>query len=297
MNRFVVVTVALLALTSCAERGSGTVRIRVSGEGPAVSGYPFDDGGETIAFADGWSIGYTKVLVSIAEPGLRTRRGSDAEVTVDAVVVDLHQGDATVWEIPNVAARRWDRVSYLLTPPTVATRLADGVLADDAERMRTSALSVLVEGVASKGATTIPFSFGIPDVVRAYDCENGDDGTAGIVVRDSAVETVEFTIHLDHFFLDSIAAAEPSMRFEGLAARAGADGILTLDDLATIPVTDVVDLAGQRIVVDGSVFVYDPGPFPLDEARSIASYVRANATTLGHMNGEGHCRYAVSGSD
>lgn len=285
---------AFLSVTSCADTGHGSLVVRVSGEGPAVAGYPYDDGSEIIGFVDGWSLTYTHVFVSLERFRLASEDGSDAGLAVDGVIADLHLGDAIAWNLPSVGARRWDRLAYDLAVPDADARLLDGVAQADADRMRTSGYAVLVEGVATDGADTIPFSFGIPDEVRAYDCESGVDGTMGTSVRVNGVSSVELTIHLDHFFLDSIAAAEPSMRFEALAARAGADQMLTLDDLLTVPVTDIRDRDGAFILVDGGVLVYDPGPFPLDANRSLASYVRANAITLGHLDGEGHCRYVAA---
>lgn len=282
---------AALALAGCADAGHGSVRVHVSGEGPAQSGYPFDNGTEIIGFVDGWTLTYTHVFVSLTRFSLRAADGSDANVAADPMIADLHLGPADAWTLERVPARRWDRLSFDLAPPTAAARLLPGVSTTDADRLRNGGYALLIEGTASDGTVNLPFSFGIPDPVRAYDCVSGIDGTSGVVVGSNAVDDVELTIHLDHLFLDSIAAVAPAMRFEPLAARAGVDGVLTLDDLAAVPVTDIRDRSGAFVTVAGNVLVYDPGPFPLDANRSLASYLRASATTVGHLNGEGHCRY------
>lgn len=278
-------------LGSCVDPGHGSVRVRLDGEGPAISGYPYDDGAEVIGFVDGWSLQYTHVFVSVSGFSLAASDGADAGLSTPGVVADLHLGPTTAFTLPSVQARRWDRLAYELVPPAADAVLLDGVSSTDAERMRTGGYALLIEGVASDGTVSLPFSFGFTDAIRAYDCESGIDGTAGALGRPGGVTEVDLTIHLDHFFLDSIASPAPSMRFEPLAARAGADGLLTLDDLLAVPVTDIRDRQGDFIAVDGKVLVYDPGPFPLDANRSLASYVAANATTVGHLDGEGHCRY------
>lgn len=287
----VLFVVAALGLSACSSDGTGSVVVRISGEGPAKSGYPFDDGGDVIEFADGWSLTFSRVLVSIASFELQASDGSRAAAATDGIVADLHLSDPVAFELDGIGARRWDRVSFDVVPPEPTARLLEGVTEDDVARMRAGGFAVLVEGTATEGDDTIPFSFGIVDRVHAYDCHSGDDGTAGLVVPVNGIEEAEITIHLDHFFLDSIAAEEPSMRFEHLASLAGADNLLTLDDLAHTPVTDVRDRNGDYILVDGRVLVLDPGPFTLDAERSIASYVRANAITLAHFEGEGHCSY------
>lgn len=284
---------AMLSLAACSTDGTGSLRVRISGEGPAMTGYPFDDGADVIAFVDGWSLTYARVLVSVSGFELQTRSGASAGPPTDGVVADLHLDTPIAWQLDGVPARRWDRLSYDLVPPTASSRLLAGVGTTDAARMISGSCAMLIEGTATNGAASVPFSFCIPDPVRAYDCESGIDGTEGVVVGVNAVDDVELTIHLDHLFLDSVSATEPNMRFEPLAALAGADSMLTLDDLATTPVTDIEDRSGNYIVVDGHVLVYDPGPFPLDANRSIASYVRANATTMGHLEGEGHCKYVL----
>lgn len=282
----------VLLLASCQNGGEGTLRVHLSGEEPALTGYPFDDGVEVVGFVDGFTLEYTKVLVSVGRFSLSTSSGERAPLDVDPVVADLHLGDAPAWELGGIPAGRWERLSFDVVPPTETARALDGVLASDVERMRTEGLALLVEGVARNGATTVPFSFGLAQRVRAYDCTSGIDGTLGVVVRSNAIDDVELTFHLDHLFLDSLAVPEPSMRFEPLAALAGPDGLLTLDDLAH-PITDLADRNGSPILVDGAVLVYDPASFVLDEGRSIASYVRASASTMPHLDGEGHCRYVT----
>ena len=289
--RTVLLSLALL-LASCDAGGQGTLRVHLSGEQPALTGYPFDDGVDVVGFVDGWTLEYTKVLVSVGRFSLSTTTGEKATLDVDPVVADLHLGDARAWELRGIPARRWDRLSFDVVPPTEGTRALPGVLAADVDRMRTQGLALLVEGVARNGGAAIPFSFGFHERVRAYDCVSGTDGTRGAVVRSNAIDEVELTFHLDHLFLDSLVVPEPSMRFEPLAALAGPDSLLTLDDLQH-PITDLADRSGTPLVVDGSALVYDPGSFLLDEGRSIASYVEASATTMPHLDGEGHCGYVT----
>jgi len=281
---------ALLAGTfACSDEdsGEGELTVHISGEEAAQSGYPVGSGEDEIAFADGWTLEFHKVLVSLTDFSLETANGDRAAIEADPVVADLHVGEPVLWNFRAVPAKRWDRVGYRYAPPTDESRRADEVDTADLERMRSEGYSVYIEATARKADQQVELAWGFPFVVQMSECQNASDGTDGVVVRDNAQNTAQITVHLDHLFFDSYVAEEPALRFDAMAAVAPQDGPLRLDDLAKQNnLSDLKDRDGHSLGL-----AYDPGSDFKPVPKDLAQYVTAAATTTGHWNGEGHCVY------
>ncbi|MAQ17971.1 MAG: hypothetical protein CMN30_24635 [Sandaracinus sp.] len=281
---------AALALGCGTDDETGVLEVRLSGEEASREGYPVGTGDDVIAFADGYTLTFDRVLVSVVN--LELRDGDDvADLAVDPVVADLHLGEPTAWTFDAVPARRWREVRYDYGVPPADARLLDGVDASDVDRMRAAGASLLVAGSASDGTATIPFELLLPTEVANARCVNGVDDTDGLVVPGGAVTEAELTVHLDHLFFDDYASEEPDLRFAPWAAVAG-DEAITLADLDTQSLADLRDADGEPLTADGERVVYDPGPLEL-ESNTLGSFVRAAARTTGHFQGEGHCDYAT----
>lgn len=267
--------------------GSASLTITISGEEAALHGYPVGSGEDEIAFADGWSLQFSKVIVSLNNFELRTSDGEVAALTVDPVIADLHLGEPQLWTFDDVPARRWDRVGYRYAPPTAASRNTDGVDSNDVKRMIDEGYSFLVHATAEKGDRKVELEYGFPFSLELTRCENGQDGTDGIVVRENGLDTAQITVHLDHLFFDSWAVDEPKLRFDAVAAVAPKDRPVTLDDLAKQDnLSDLKDADGEPLDL-----AYDPGSSFDPVPKNLEEYVIAGATTTGHWNGEGHCVY------
>jgi hypothetical protein len=279
----------LACLTGCAlQGGDGALSIRISGEEAALGGYPVGEGKEQIAFEDGWTLEFQKVIVSLTHFSLATTDGEPANLEdADAVIVDLHKGAPELWRFDGLAAQRWDRVEYRYQKPPADVRVVNDVADADVERMRAEGYSLLLEATAHKQDQEVKLSWGFPLAINMVHCENGLDGTDGIVVRDNALTSGEVTVHLDHLFFDSYALDEPKLRFDPLAAMAPADGPLTLADLTGQD--NLSDLRGA----DGEPLglSYDPGSAFHPVPENLAEYIQSAAETTGHWNGEGHCEY------
>jgi len=282
---------ALLGLGACADNGtsygSGEVRIAISGEEASRSGYPVGSGDDVIEFADGWTLEMRKVLVSIESFELRAADGDDAAVDADPVIADLHLGEPELWRFEGVPARRWDRVGYRYAPPPSNVRAANDVSDEDIERMADEGYSLLVEAVLTKGDREVELSYGFAIEVEHSQCVNGQDETDGLVVPTNATVDAQITVHLDHLFFDTYASEDARLRFDPMAAVAMPGATLTIDDLAAQPnLSDLLDENGDPLDL-----AYDPGstfdPVPED----LREYVTSAATTTGHFNGEGHCKY------
>jgi len=272
--------------SSDGESGTGSLTVQISGEAAAQSGYPVGSGDSQIAFADGWTFEFSKVLVSVSNFDLKTSQGDDARLPNEPVVADLHTGEHDLWSFDDVTARRWDRVGYLYAPPTAESKLVGGVSAEDAALLQSNGWSFYIEGTAHKGDQAVDIAWGFPFTVQLSDCEAGD-GTAGVVVENNAQNLAQVTVHLDHLFFDTWATEDANLRFDAMAAVAPSSGPLTLDDLAQ------QDNLSDLKAADGASLnlAYDPASAFNPVPQNLEEYVVDAATTTGHWNGEGHCAY------
>lgn len=276
----------LLTCAACSDASTGTLRVRANGEAAAVAGYPVTVDGETIGLVDGFTVTFTHLYVGLSDLRLETADGDSANLVVHPVTVDLSAGPSQIWEA-SVPARRWDRVSYRTTVPSHADHMVGDVDYDTVHVMLTNHYAFFATGTATDGDATFEFAFGFPPIEQSR-CENGD-GTEGIVITPNGVTEAEVTIHLDHLFFDSLAAEEPSMRFEPFAAAA-IDGYVT-NAFLDRDVTDIRARSGLPIMDGETVVVYDPGPYAISPM-NLEQYLLAAGSTMGHWNGEGHCEYA-----
>lgn len=128
-----------------------------------------------------------------------------------------------------------------------------------------SMLDLDVAGTARRGQQTVAFAWYLPVQADYVDCEVDHEVTQDDPAR------FELTVHADHLFYDSLVSESPNLRFDAIAeADVDLDGMVTLEELATRPI------AG-----------YDPGNASVPELRT---WLMAQARTLGHVDGEGHCR-------
>lgn len=127
---------------------------------------------------------------------------------------------------------------------------------------------VEVDGSATKGTETKSFSWVFDEATRYTECETTTS------VSDGGSATFQITVHADHLLYDSLVSEEPQLLFQALAdADADTDGIITQAELAA------ADIGG-----------YDPGSE--GGVDDLWAWLVAQTRTLGHVDGEGHCRSA-----
>ncbi|MEM7448897.1 MAG: hypothetical protein AAF355_11715 [Myxococcota bacterium] len=125
-----------------------------------------------------------------------------------------------------------------------------------------------VDGTATKGADTKSFSWVFDQPSTYTECETTTS------VRDGDQATFQITIHADHLLYDSLVSDEPQVLFRALAdADLNEDGSITQPELAA---TDIG--------------AYDPGSS--DGVDDLWAWLVAQTQTLGHVDGEAHCRAA-----
>lgn len=269
----------LVGLCGCT--GTGGVTFTTYGEDYIEREIPAATGDEA-GFVDGWTVRYEKFLVVLGEVKVANRQGEVAAEQPKQKVFNLHKpGPVEVERFTNLPSEEWDEVSYAIAPP--ATDAAAGNASDsDVQWMKQNSFALYVEGVATKGEVTKRFQWGFRENTLLEHCESPDVGR-GVTVPSGGEETVQLTMHGDHLFFDDLQSPEAKMRFDALAAAdrmgsedsAGADGVVSLEELAAV---DLTELPADRYGTGGAANV-----------RNLHDFVRALVRTVGHYRGEGEC--------
>jgi hypothetical protein len=284
-----------LGLAGCSDggdetaAGSGSLTLSATGEDAAKDGFPFEEDGEAIAFADDWTVSFSKVLVSVGNIRLE---GDDGKVAFDSdehYLVDLHAGDPELGTFDALGARRWDRLSYEILPAASGMTNLSGVASADVKAMVDGGYNYWLEGTAQKGDASFTFAWGLANPTSNTNCTNGSDDTQGVIIRDNATTEAELTFHFDHLFWSTLGTEEAELRFEAIAAAGRDDGDISWEDLEAQQLASLVGLDGEPLVDEkGEPIVYNPGSVRL-ASQNLASFILASASSMGHLNGEGLC--------
>ena len=153
--------------------------------------------------------------------------------------------------------------------PLAAAQVAPGQYRDHAFTLGPIALS----GTAVRSGETKRFDWRFEGRTRYDGCE------AETEVEDGAAARLEITVHADHLFFDSLVAEEPVLGFQPLAdADQDGDGVITPEELAA-----------------ADIGAYDPGSAA--DIDDLWSWLSAQASLVGHVDGEGHCRARPTSGD
>lgn len=262
-------SLSLLAV-ACTD-APGTITATVYGEAFIEEGIPAD------AFGDGWSIAFDRFLVSIGGVAAKAGEGGREVGEPGFFLVDLAQpsgGEGYELATFDAPGGTYDHYGYRLAPDPAAT--AVNVDAADAAAMKAAGYSIWLTGTATDGTATKTFDWGYTLKLTHARCEVAEK-------IDGGAATMQATIHADHFFYDDAISEEPNLLFQLIAdadgaAGAPADGAITMEELAA------VDIRSQTRYQVGSS--RDPAG---DAITNLRQYLELQATTLGHVNGEGHC--------
>ncbi len=267
-------SVALLA-GACGTDAPGTITATVYGEEFIEEGIPAD------AFGDGWSVSFDRFLVSIG--GVAAKAGERGREVGDPgfYLVDLAQpsgGEGYELATFDAPAGTYDHYGYRLAPSADAAPVNVG--AADAAAMKAAGYSIWLAGSATDGTATKTFDWGFTLKLTHAHCDVSEK-------IDGGAATMQATIHADHFFYDDAVSEEPNVMFQLIAdadgaAGAPADGAITMDELAA------VDIRSQTRYQVGS-----NRDAAGKEITNLRQYIELQATTLGHINGEGHCEDLV----
>jgi hypothetical protein len=245
---------------------SGTLDIQIYGEAFIEDGIPAD------VFTDGWSLSFDSFLVSVGDITAGSA-GDDSPALADPTyrIFDLSQssgGDGFVVVSEIVPGGVYDDVSYRIGGTSSA--VAGNAGAEDVAFMNERGYSMYVEGVATRGDETITFAWGFTTATAYQSCQS-------VAVVDGAPARSVLTIHADHLFYDDLISEEPGVRFDAIAAAdSDGDGDVTGAELAA------VDITGFERYQVGSVDVED-----------LWTFIDYQGSTVGHIDGEGHCAITV----
>ncbi|MFC1642506.1 hypothetical protein ACFL5O_07440 [Myxococcota bacterium] len=237
--------------------------------------------------ADGWTVRYSKFLLVIRNLVVANEQGKEAARMAGSGLFDLRAGGeqsvATFSELP---AQAWTQVSYQIGPAGQDTTVGGAATEEDLATFRSEGLSVHVIGTASKAPLEKRFDWKFSGTTLYRNCKAELDGkeTHGVIVTNGGTDTVQLTMHGDHFFYDDLEASTAKRRFTAIAcADADEDGEVTLDELARASL--LPDLNSQQADCRGRP-VYRPGSQSVNDLRA---FVTALSRTVGHFRGEGEC--------
>ncbi|MFO7178627.1 MAG: hypothetical protein DIU78_008020 [Pseudomonadota bacterium] len=195
--------------------------------------------------------------------------GIPAEEVVDGWAVTFSRFEVAVRDVVVAGARVSVPDAIELTTPSSGEGHELGTVLVPAGEYREAGFTVArveVEGMAEKGDEAKAFSWVLDAPTHYAECDTTT------VVPDGGTATFQITVHADHLFYDSLVAEEPELRFQTLAdADTDEDGEITEAELA---VTDIG--------------AYDPGSE--GGIDTLWEWLVAQSRTLGHVDGEGHCR-------
>jgi len=252
----------LTLLAACNGGGEGELKVQIYGEEYIEAGIPAEE------FADGWAITFDSFLISVGEVAVAETGADPAVAEPRFQIFDLaidSGGAGQAVAAGTVPTGAYDETHYVIAPSGDA--VAGNASAADVARMVDGGLSVYAAGSATKGGEVKTFAWGFTTRTRYAACESG------AVVATAAPASVQLTIHGDHFFYDDLFSETPSLRFDLIAAADGdGDGDITQAELAAV---DIRPLDSYQV---GSTGITD-----------LWHFVEHLTSTLGHIDGEGHC--------
>lgn len=257
-------TSTLAACSGDDEHAAGTLAVHIYGEELAEEGIAAD------VFADGWSVSFDKVLMSVGDVSAAVEQDDPALTAPEYRIWDLalpSGGMGHEVAVAEVAGGPYDHVAFRVAPS--ADALAGNAIAEDVEIMRDGGYSLYVAGRADREGDSLAFAWGFSGATSYRECE-------GTALVDGGEHTTTLTIHMDHLFYDDLFSPDPLVAFD-LVAQADTDGdaVVTQAELAA------VSLATQERYQVGSTGIDD-----------LWSFIDQQTSTVGHIDGEGHCSVA-----
>ncbi len=258
------ILLSAVLLSACTPEQS-PLEVRIYGEEFIEAGIP----GEV--FVDGWAIRFDKFLVNVGGVEVRGAGVSGSFRASNHQIFDLTRASGGVGhEVAStvIADGRYDDTQFVVAPAIDA--VAGNASPTDVELMRAGGHSVYVVGEATKGDVKLRFAWGFATSTSYGECESLAE------VGGEEAATVQLTIHGDHLFYDDLFAEEPNVSFDLVAdADADGDGDITQAELTAV---DLRPLANYQV---GSTDIVD-----------LWRFIEYQTTTLGHIDGEGHCEAA-----
>lgn len=289
---------SLLTIAGCGSdsaAGSGRVQVFVEPEDSVSEG--LSPGTDTENLRDGWTVQYTKFLVTIGN--FRAARSSSSERLAESrvYVVDLRTvpaGGFVAAEFSNAAAGRWDRFGFDIPNASATATRATNTSQADYDLMVRGRYSIYIEAILTSPMgrscrptmptdcaprTSLTVRWGLSAGTSFDDCAP-ETGAAGFAVISGGTVQIKPTVHGDHWFFTNITqGAEVTERRAQWIVDADLDrnGETTLDELRMVRASDVFpsptyNLSGALLPVNTAF-----------------DYLDAQSRTLGDFQGDGEC--------
>jgi len=246
----------LAGLAACdTDSEDGTLEVRIWGEEFVEDGIPAE------VFADGWSVRFSAFLVAV--DGVATPAAEDPTRYLFDLALPSGGAGQTLGMLASPGGST--ELAYRIGPGDPA--MAGNASMDDVAMMDAMGWSLFVSGTATRADESLAFAWGF-DTTTQYDaCEVAEDVAA------HTPTTTVITIHADHLFYDDLDDPAPNVAFDLVASADGdSDGTVTTAELAA------VDITAQARYQVGS-----------RDIRDLLAFVEAQTSTVGHIDGEGHC--------
>jgi hypothetical protein len=281
MTGLLVTAVAGSSTTDDAD-GKGTVTFTTWGEDYIEQAIPPTDTDGTVIVEDGWTIAFDKLLVVISEISVAEEGKPPAATLAASKLFDMHApGEKLVASFPDVPAKAYPSVSWAIVPASSTTELGAGATDADRAMMAEKGYSIWLSATASKGEVSKKIAWGFTTNTLYERCKAEKEGREvdGVVVTNGGTDSVQLTIHGDHFFYDDLQSADAKVRFDAIAdADADADGEVTLEELAAVDLADRSKIKAGPYGTGSAAGVHD-----------LRAFVEALSRTIGHFRGEGEC--------
>lgn len=197
-----------------------------------------------VSTADGWTITYSRIWVSIGQLGLS---GDDCDEYAGANYFRVLDGkNPEPQKVGLMFGRGTCSLRFVASSPIESSLLGPGVTEADAGQMRVpatdpwqtnQAISYWVEGSAEKGTSKKVFSFRFrKERLIHSDCTF--DGATTFPLGESEQRSLPLALHPELLFLDGSDPTKASVRFEPFASADDGDGVLTLDELSKRTLAD-----------------------------------------------------------
>mgnify|MGYP007097703078 FL=1 len=279
--RLTALSFAAASLLACSSEGTGNVSVATWGEEYIEETIPAS------VFADGWTVKYSKFLVTFSEVKVLDGTSAVAALPRPIVVNHVTPGVKALASFPGLETGRYG-VEYAIGPVADAL-LLPGVDAADFATMKANGWSLWVAGTASKGGVTKSFSWGFSTNTKLVDCEGDLNGKTelGTVVTSGGTDAIELTIHGDHLFYDDLQDPAAKTRFQHLADAdvgvngAAGDGVITQEELAAVKLVDIPTEKGKFGIGGAS------------SVKELGAFVAFLSRTIGHFRGEGECHVQI----
>jgi hypothetical protein len=255
-------------------------------------------GTDTENVQDGWTVTYSKYLVTIGNFRASRSDGSGHLSDPSIYVLDLKNAPAggyvmTTWN--DVDAVRWDKLGWDLPNAKAGVKTLAPTSEADVTFMVENGYSLYFEGKIEKTdgqsctpgasppacvpAPSVAFRWGFAAGTAFDDCAN-EEGVPGFAVPAGGTAQLKPTVHGDHWFFDNLTSgAEITKRFAQWMADCDLDhdGETTLDELQTVKAADAFPMPPYNL--SGTLT-------PIETAYD---YALNQSRTLGDYNGDGEC--------